>query len=66
MEGKKFKHKYLPYLTCVVVAATRKGYKVLETQVLGGRRKPKTKTAYYYSNIYRYGNKDIDRKRNTR
>ena len=46
MEGKKFKHKYLPYLTCVVVAATRKGYKVLETQVLGGRRKPKTKTAY--------------------
>lgn len=33
MEGKKFKHKYLPYLTCVVVAATRKGYKVLETQV---------------------------------
>lgn len=41
MEGKKFKHKYLPYLTCVVVAATRKGYKVLETQVLGGRRKPK-------------------------
>lgn len=48
MEGKKFKHKYLPYLTCVVVAAIRKGYKVLETQVLGGRRKPKTKTAYYY------------------
>ena len=41
MEGKKFKHKYLPYLTCVVVAATRKGDKVLETQVLGGRRKPK-------------------------
>ncbi|WP_262885966.1 hypothetical protein [Parabacteroides merdae] len=32
MEGKKFKHKYLPYLTCVVVAATRKGYKVLEAQ----------------------------------
>jgi len=23
MEGKKFKHKYLPYLTCVVVAGRR-------------------------------------------
>ena len=55
-----------------------------ETQVLGGRRKPKTKTAYYYDidfdkerglwqgrrqvitdKKYQYGNKDIDRKRNT-
>ncbi len=49
MVGKKFQHKYLSDLTCVVVAETRKGYKVLETQVFSGRKKPKTKTAYYYN-----------------
>lgn len=41
MEGKKFKHKYLPYLTCVVVAATRKGYKVLEPKFWAGAGSPK-------------------------
>ena len=54
MEGKKFKHKYLSYLTCEVVAETRRGYKVLETQVFNGRKK--TKTAYYY-------NVDFDKQR---
>ena len=49
MEGKKFRHKYLPYLTCVIVAETRKGYKVSETRTFSGRKKPKTKTAYYYN-----------------
>lgn len=48
MVGKKFKHKHLAYLTCEVVAETRKGYKVLEIQIFNGRRKPKTKTAYYF------------------
>ncbi|MCE8453314.1 hypothetical protein [Bacteroides uniformis] len=56
MEGKKFKHKYLPYLTCEIVAETRKGYKVLETQTFSGRKKPKTKTAYYF-------NVDFDKQR---
>ncbi|ANU57447.1 MULTISPECIES: hypothetical protein [Bacteroides] len=56
MEGKKFKHRFLSYLTCEIVAETRKGYKVLETQVLGGRKKPKTKTAYYF-------NVDFDKQR---
>lgn len=56
MEGKKFKHKYLSYLTCEVVAETRRGYKVLETHTFSGRKKPKTKTAYYY-------NVDFDKQR---
>ena len=57
MEGKKFKHKYLSYLTCEVVAETRRGYKVLETQTFSGRKKkPKTKTASYY-------NVDFDKQR---
>ena len=56
MEGKKFKHKFLSSLTCEVVAETRKGYKVLETQVFNGRKKPKTKTAYYF-------NVDFDKQR---
>ena len=51
MEGKKFKHKFLSSLTCEVVAETRKGYKVLETQVFNGR-----KTAYYF-------NVDFDKQR---
>lgn len=49
MVGKTFKHKHLSYLTCVIVEETRKGYKVLETQVFNGRKKPRTKTAYYYN-----------------
>ena len=56
MEGKKFKHKFLSYLTCEIVAENRKGDKGLETQVLGGRKKSKTKTAYYY-------NVDFDKQR---
>ena len=56
MEGKKFKHKYLSYLTCEIVERTRKGYKVLETQTFSGRKKPKTKTAYYF-------NVDFDKQR---
>lgn len=51
MEGKKFKHKFLSSLTCEVVAETRKGYKVLETQVFNGRKKPKTKTAPIISTL---------------
>lgn len=56
MEGKKFKHRFLSSLTCEIVAETRKGYKVLETQVFNGRKKPKTKTAYYF-------NVDFDKQR---
>ena len=61
MEGKKFKHKYLSYLTCEVVAETRRGYKVLETQTFSGRKKPKTKTAFIttliLTNSVEYGKK---------
>lgn len=56
MEGKKFKHKFLSSLTCEVMAETRGGYKVLETQTFSGRKKPKTKTAYYF-------NVDFDKQR---
>ncbi len=41
MEGKKFKHKYLPYLTCVVVAATRKGTRFWKPKFWAGAGSPK-------------------------
>ena len=43
MEGKKCWHKFLSSLTCEVVAETRKGYKVLETQVFNGRKETQDK-----------------------
>lgn len=47
MIGKKFQHNHLSYLTCEIVAETRRGYKVLQTETYSGRKKPKTITAYY-------------------
>ena len=59
MEGKKFKHKFLSSLTCEVVAETRKGYKVLETQVFNGnpRQRPPIISTLILTNSVAYGKK---------
>ena len=61
MEGKKFKHKFLSSLTCEVVAETRKGYKVLETQVFMDGRNPRQRppiiSTLILTNSVAYGKK---------
>lgn len=55
MEKRKFKHNHLPNLTCEIVAPTNKGYKVLQTEVYHGRKKPKTITTYYNDRDFKKG-----------
>lgn len=55
MEKRTFRHTHLQNLTCEIVEPTNKGYKVLQTVVFAGRRKPKTITAYYYDADFKEG-----------
>lgn len=55
METRKFKHIHLSNLTCEIVAPTNKGYKVLQTEVYKGRRKPKTIITYYNDRDFKEG-----------
>lgn len=55
MIGKKFKHRHLAEFSCEIISSTAKGYKVKQTEYLGRKKAPKSKTAFYNSQDFTDG-----------